>query len=87
MAGGSGFACAAALVPGGGAGGVAGWPAAGGAGEAAAAVAAPAGFEGEGGTCAVPGAGSPTGLLCGPEVQAAATRMGKSSRFMQSPVD
>ena len=73
MAGGSGFACAAALVPGCGAGGVAGWPAAGGAGEVADAVAAPAGFEGEGGTCVVPGAGSLTGLLCGPEVQAAAS--------------
>src|SRR3954466_10153031 len=86
MAGGSGLACAAALPAAAVAAGVAGCPAAGGAGEGVPAVAAPGGLEGEGDVCAAvaPVAGSLTGLLCGPELQAAA-RTRRTSRFIRAP--
>src|SRR2546426_3127274 len=68
MAGGS-FGVAAALPSVAGAVGAAGFPAGGGAAEVAPAAVAPV-------------AGSLTGLLCGPELQAAATRRGTNNRFI-----
>src|SRR4051812_39725916 len=84
IAGGS-FTVAAALPAAAGAVGAAGFPAGGGAAGGAPVAAAPGGFAGEGGVCVAvaPVAGSLAGLLCGPELQDAATRTETSNRFIR----